>query len=88
MRMLRWVMVAGVTILVVAPAKAQRYDPRYPVCLQIWEWGGSSSMDCSFTSWDVCRATASGLSGMCLNNPYWSRARQVSPADRRRGRLY
>jgi hypothetical protein len=77
-------MLAGVTMLSAAPVTAQRYDPRYPVCLQTWEWGGATNINCSFTSLDQCRATASGLSGMCYANPYWPQGRQASPADRRR----
>jgi hypothetical protein len=34
MRRLRWISLAAATILAVAPAKAQRYDPRYPVCFE------------------------------------------------------
>jgi len=34
MRMLRWISLAVATILVVTPATAQRYDPRYPVCFE------------------------------------------------------
>jgi Protein of unknown function (DUF3551) len=88
MRVLGWMMLAGATMLAVAPASAQRYDPRYPVCLQVWEWGGSNYMNCSFTSWGQCQATASGLSAMCLNNPYWSQARQSGRGDRQRGYAY
>ena len=87
MRMYRWIL-AGVMLLALAPATAQRYDPRFPVCIQVWEWGGSSNIDCSYTSLDQCRMTASGLSATCYPNPYWSQARQLSPGDRRRGRVY
>jgi len=88
MRVLGWLILAGATMLAVVPASAQRYDPRYPVCLQVWEWGGSSPIYCTFTSWEQCRATASGLSAMCLNNPYWSHARQHGRGDRRRGETW
>ena len=88
MRMLRWTIVAGVMLLAVGPAVAQRYDPRFPVCIQVWEWGGSSNIDCSYTSLDQCRMTAAGLSATCYANPTWSQARQASPADRRRSRIY
>jgi Protein of unknown function (DUF3551) len=77
--MLRWMMLAGATILSVAPATAQRYDPAYPVCLQRWGQAGSTAIDCSYTSLDQCRATASGLSATCYANPYWPQARQASP---------
>ena len=72
MRVLRSMIVAGVTILGIAPCAAQRYDPNYPVCLQKWERGGSSTIYCYYTSWDQCRAAALGQSAMCLTNPYWS----------------
>jgi hypothetical protein len=81
-------MLAGVMVLAVVPATAQRYDPRFPVCIQVWEWGGSSNIDCSYTSLDQCRMTASGLSATCYANPYWPQTRQASPADRRRSRVY
>jgi Protein of unknown function (DUF3551) len=64
--------VAGATILTVTPATAERYDPRFPVCLQKWEWGGSNTVYCSYPSWEACKATAAGLSAMCVANPYWS----------------
>lgn len=54
-----------------APARAQAYDPRYPVCMQVY--GGSligGYIDCSFTSMEQCRASASGRSASCLVNPY------------------
>jgi hypothetical protein len=89
MRMLGWMIVGGAMIAAIAPAVAQRYDPRYPVCLQVYEWGGSSHYDCSFTSLEQCRMTASGLSAVCYANPYWSQAREVWPGEqRRRGRGY
>ncbi|QAU47605.1 DUF3551 domain-containing protein [Bradyrhizobium guangzhouense] len=61
-------------MVAVPPANGQRYDPRSPVCLQQWEWGGSSKIDCSYESWDACRLAAVGLPAMCLNNPYWAQS--------------
>ena len=87
MRRLCWMILAGAAILAVAPAAAQRYDPRYPFCLQRWEWGGSTDISCSFTSLEQCRMTASGLSATCYANPYWARS-QASPALRRRAPVY
>jgi hypothetical protein len=79
MRMLRWISLAVATILVVTPATAQRYDPRYPVCFE-GKRGDSMIIDCSYTSLDQCRMTASGLGATCYANPYWSQANQASPA--------
>jgi len=77
MRMLAYIVLAGTTILEVAPAMAERYDPRFPVCMQRSRSGRSSTLDCHFTSMDQCRMTASGLqarrpSGLrprCFPNP-------------------
>src|SRR5215813_1099441 len=82
MRMFRWMVLVAATVLPAAAATAQRYDPKYPVCMHVWKVDGDY-IDCSFTSWDQCRATASGRSAMCLDNPYWPRTRQASPVDRR-----
>src|SRR5882757_7715378 len=89
MRMLRRIILVVTTILAVAPATAQRYDPRYPVCFQKWGEGGFTAIDCSYASLDKCRMTASGRSAMCYANPYWPRAHQASPGGvhRRQGRV-
>jgi hypothetical protein len=58
-----------------APARAQTYDPNYPVCMQKSEWGGSR-IDCSYTSMAQCAASASGQAGTCVLNPYFSFGRR------------
>ena len=78
-------MVAALTPLF-APAAAEPLDPRYPVCLQKWEWGGSSRTYCSYLSWEDCRAAAMGLSAMCTANPYWSPPDSAGPVRAPRGR--
>jgi len=73
-------LVAGLlgTALAGAPARAQTYDPRYPVCIEIYTIDGSS-IDCSFTSIAQCAATASGQSAQCYANPYALRSRPPGP---------
>jgi hypothetical protein len=90
MRCLSFLILAGATMLAAAPAMAQRYDPRYPVCLERWEWGGSIYYDCAYTAWDQCRAASAGLSAMCVENPYWAGAHQAAPGRfyRGQGRAY
>ncbi|MHC2412487.1 hypothetical protein ACVJGC_005078 [Bradyrhizobium diazoefficiens] len=55
---------AIVMLFAAADARAQTYDPRYPVCMHVYTpggWGGGGDYyDCSFTSLPQCRATASG----------------------------
>ncbi|TFV36065.1 DUF3551 domain-containing protein [Bradyrhizobium frederickii] len=66
------------TLFVAAPADAQRYDPRYPVCMHVYTDGGIGGgsggdyFDCSFTSMPQCRATASGRAASCDVNPYYA----------------
>ena len=77
MRMLRWTILAAAMIAMVSPAAAQRYDPRYPVCFE-GKLGDTYRVDCSYTSLEQCRMTASGLSATCYANPYWRQANQAS----------
>ena len=49
-------------------ARAQRYDPAFPVCLYVVAFGTTPYYKCSYTMMDQCRASASGQ--MCVLNPY------------------
>ncbi|WKA29883.1 DUF3551 domain-containing protein [Bradyrhizobium roseum] len=71
MRLLTCAILAIATVLVAGPARAQTYDPSYPVCLQTYGIDGGY-IDCSFTSLAQCAASASGRSAQCLTNPYFA----------------
>lgn len=68
-----------------APARAQTYDPKYPVCLQVF----TGSMvdyyfECGYTSMPQCQASASGRHATCVVNPYYAgpkakRGKQQAP---------
>jgi Protein of unknown function (DUF3551) len=62
---------AIVTASAATPARAQTYDPRYPVCLQAYVIRGGY-IDCSYFSLAQCRASASGRAAMCYVNPYFA----------------
>lgn len=62
-------------ILATAPARAQTYDPNYPVCLQSYGIDGGV-IDCSYTSLPQCAASASGRAAQCINNPFFGAARR------------
>ena len=65
------------------PARAQTYgDTNYPICLQ--RFGRFYSIDCSYTSIDQCRFSASGLSAECIANPYYAPAHAPEPRVRHR----
>jgi hypothetical protein len=72
------------TIALAASARAQTYDPSYPVCLQTYGIDGSY-IDCSFTSLAQSAASASGRAAQCLNNPYFA---QVDGKLSRQRRVY
>jgi hypothetical protein len=73
MRALPWTMLLGMgTILTAAPAQAQTYDPRYPVCMQVYSRDGSL-IGCGYTSMAECAASASGRAAQCFANPYFAR---------------
>ena len=48
----------GGAMLAAAPATAQTYDPRYPVCMQIVPLGGGNTIDCGFTFFTCQRSVA------------------------------
>lgn len=70
MRALPLLFIVGIIMSAPAPAAAQRFGGNAPVCLQKWEWGGASSIRCQYSTWEECKASAAGLSAMCLQNPY------------------
>jgi hypothetical protein len=81
MRILACTALTIATALVAAPARAQTYDPNYPVCLQTYGIDGSY-IECSFTSLAQCAATASGRSAQCLVNPYFAQGARKLPRQR------
>ena len=85
MRALAWTIVTIAMISAAVPARAQTYDPNYPVCMQVYQRGGGF-ITCGFTSMAQCQASASGRAAQCLVNPYYAGAYRpyYAPAHRRR----
>ena len=81
MRILTLTILALGAISAAQPAKAQTYDPNYPVCLHAFRWGGDD-FECSYTSLPQCEASASGRGAMCVTNPYFANAYEVPPGRR------
>jgi len=71
-----------------APALAQTYDPAYPVCMHVVGSLGGDYFDCSYTTLEQCRATASGRPAQCDINPYFAGARAPQRYERRHRRAY
>jgi hypothetical protein len=59
------------TIWTAAPARAQTYDPAYPICLHVFG-REVEYYECTYTSLDQCKQTASGRQAMCVVNPYYA----------------
>ena len=59
------------TILTAAPARAQTYNPDYPVCLQTYGIEGGY-IECGYTSLAQCAQSASGRAAQCVINPYFA----------------
>lgn len=64
-------------------AKAQTYDPAYPVCLQVYQGGMADYyFECAYTSMPQCQASASGRAAQCVVNPYYGKGK-VAPRKKR-----
>jgi len=85
MRILALAVVIMATVWTAAPARAQTYDPAYPVCLHIFTRGGYYR--CVYTSLEQCRQAASGRAATCDINPYYAGAQRSSASQRQR-RVY
>ena len=72
-------------VLTTAPARAQTYDPAYPVCIQVYDSDGGRIL-CGFNSLAQCAASASGQSAQCITNPYYGGA--GAPISRRQRGAY
>jgi hypothetical protein len=55
--------ITAASIFGAAPARAD-----YPFCRS--SGGDSYSMRCDFNTFEQCQATASGIGGTCIQNPY------------------
>lgn len=70
-------------------ARAQTYDPKYPVCLQIYQSYYDFYFECSYTSLAQCNMSASGRHAQCIINPYYA-GKRAKPGrrDQRQRRVY
>jgi hypothetical protein len=72
MRVLAMALVTIAAALAISPAQAQTYDPRYPVCLQIYQGYTDYYFECGYTSLAQCNMSASGRAAQCVVNPYYA----------------
>ena len=71
------------TVFAAPPARAQTYDPAYPVCLQVNTAPNDYYFECRYTTMAQCQMSASGRSAYCLVNPYYAGGAAPGRRDRR-----
>jgi hypothetical protein len=87
MRILSFAFLAIGMLAMAGPARAQTYDPDYPVCLHVY--GPITYYECRYTSLPQCNASASGRSAQCVVNPYFANAYESQgPRYKRYRRVY
>jgi uncharacterized protein DUF3551 len=78
-------LLAIATVSLAGPARAQTYDPNYPVCLQIYQGGMTDYyFECGYTSMPQCQASASGRAAQCVVNPYYGKGKTTKRKQRPR----
>jgi len=87
MRVLALAILTISAVSVTSSARAQTYDPAFPVCLHVFT-RGNNYYDCSYTSLPQCNASASGRAGQCDINPYYAGATGPKRRDRRYRGVY
>ena len=81
-RTMAWAILAA-TVSLAGPARAQTYDPNYPVCLQVYDDMVHFYFECAYTSIPQCQASASGRAAQCVVNPYYA-GPQAKPGRHRK----
>jgi len=89
MRIPALAMLTTAAALAATPAPAQTYDPKYPVCLQVYQGFVDYYFECAYTSMAQCNMSASGRAASCVVNPYYAGGK-ASPGrrDRKPRRVY
>ena len=75
------------TVFAAPSARAQTYDPAYPVCLQVNTAPNDYYFECRYTSMAQCQMSASGRSASCLVNPYYGGGKKA-PRKPQQPRVY
>jgi Protein of unknown function (DUF3551) len=73
-------------VLAAGQARAQTYDPTFPICMHVVAWGGGSYYDCSYLTMGQCAASAAGRAAQCDLNPYYAGATAPMRGNNRRHR--
>jgi Protein of unknown function (DUF3551) len=78
MRRAFWALIVCCAASVISTPPAPARD--MPFCIKGCDFeGGGGVGDCSFTTYQQCQATASGLTATCAANPYYSAKAELQP---------
>jgi hypothetical protein len=75
MRILALAILMIATVSATSSARAQTYDPNYPVCLKVIENFGGEHFECAYSSLAQCAQTALGRPAQCIINPFYAGGR-------------
>jgi hypothetical protein len=87
MRIAALAMLTIAAVLTATPAPAQTYDPKYPVCLQVYQGFADYYFECAYTSLAQCNMSASGRAASCVINPYYAGGKAPGRRDRKPRRV-
>ena len=88
MRVLALAILTISAVSVTSSARAQTYNPNYPVCLKLIQNFGGEWNDCQFTSLEQCAPSALGRAAQCIINPYYAGETRPQRRDRRYRGVY
>ena len=80
--------ILAASLAAAVPARAQTYDPDYPVCLQIYQGYVDFYFECRYQTMAQCQASASGRSASCVVNPYYGYGKTKPAARKKRVQHY
>ena len=86
MRALAFTILTMGMALAAGHARAQTYDPAFPVCMHVVSLRGGSYYDCTYYTMAQCAASASGRAAQCDPNPYYAGATASATRNNRRYR--
>jgi hypothetical protein len=76
MRILTLAILTIAAISATPSARAQTYNPRYPICAKFIQNFGGERIECGYDSMEQCQERVAGLGGTCIVNPYYGRGRR------------
>lgn len=79
-----WKLLLGPFAILVAGTIDAAVAQNYPYCLRGCDFGAG---DCSYYTYEQCRAAASGREAWCDVNPFFRQSHDVQPARYSRRRL-